>query len=295
MAKPRGNVPFSYKTNLQIYPYQLVDNYVHGARYFWEKFTGVQTLAYNNAAGVTAFPTASQGQTDLIVCENGGLIQLYQSTAQTLMPTAQAAGGLEIALDQVENEAVEYVPGCNLAAGKLTFTLGTSPNFFIKARFAITDVSGTDQCAIGFRKQEAFTATPVFAADGAYTDFACLNVVSGDLYTCTDLNNSGTATATDTGFNWADGETHTLEIRVVGRTPIYYVNGSKLPATISVDGNGTAMTAETAITPPTFTFDAAEVLIPFIHILQDGDVTPVILYELEVGELRMIGKDRDSE
>lgn len=245
-----------------------------------------------------ALPTAVQGQTDRMSLPGGGghYVDLFQTTAQTLMPLENTLG-LEIALDQVDNETVEYVPGGNSARSPFAFTVGTDSDFFIRAKFAVTDVSGTDQFFVGFRKQEAFAVPTalVNAGDGIYTDFGGLLLKSGDVFTLTDLNNSGSAVGTDTLFNWADTEIHQLEVRVVGGKALYLINGVRLGNPVAKDGDGTAITSQSTNTGAVFTFDSGDVLVPTIIVRQDADLTPVYLRELEIGHLTQRGLDPNNE
>jgi hypothetical protein len=267
---------------------------------YWNRYASVDLSGANalvfdtSTAALTALATAGVGQTDTCILNPSGFqLEMYQSTEQTAFPTGQATGGIEIALDQVNNEAVEYTFGPNTGLNPYACLLGTDPNWFVKAKLEITDVSGTDQCALFFRKVEAYQASPNFATDGVYTDFAAINVISGDVNICTDLNNSGTATVTDTGFNWANTLTHEIEIRVIARRAYYLINGVMFGNTVSYDGDGAAITAQGTITPPAFTFDSGDRIHAGIQIRQDSDLTPVILHSFSVGPLLEAGLDTE--
>jgi hypothetical protein len=178
---------------------------------------------------------------------------------QTILFPQKAATGLDISMDQTDNDGVELtngiVEGCRGA-----FKIGTDKAFYAKCKFSIVDVSGTDDCAFGFRKAADYTANI-----DDYTDFACLNVISGDIKIETALNNAATTT-TDTTDNWADGETHTLEV---------YVSAAGV-VTYQIDGEAPTTTAA-------FTFDDADVVVPFFYFLHATDVAgAVTLLEWEV-------------
>jgi hypothetical protein len=64
----------------------------------------------------------------------------------------------------------------------------------------LSDVDGTDDCAIGWRKAEAYQA-----AIDSYDEMAAINVIAGAIKIETILNNGTTAT-TDTTDTIADGE-----------------------------------------------------------------------------------------
>lgn len=266
-------------------------------RYLYHKGFHEQPAIFNETDGSTA-PTANATDIDSVAARDYYLA-LYQTTAQTLFPLVHATKGLSIALDQVDNEACEYVPGGNRTTNPLAMTVGTDPAFFIKAKFEITDADGMDQFLVGWRKQEAFAVPTsiLTTGDGIYTDFCGIGfskVVAdpNPVSVASDLNNSGSTTVSQVSFTWADTLVHTLEMRVMGnRKPKFLINGVQLGDKVSLDGDGGSITAQTTIEPHAFTFDAAEVLIPFIFIRQDANLSPVYLQELEIGHLESIEAD----
>jgi len=140
---------------------------------------------------------------------------------------------------------------------------GTVPKgLFIRLRAIITDVSGSDDFAVGFRKAEAVQA----AIDG-YDEMAVLNVISGNVTRETILN-GGAAAVVDTLLNWADTEEHEIEMQVDGKGRVRFL----------FDG-------ESAPVGAAFQFDDNEVIVPFIYALNAADLTPVHVVELEVGTL----------
>jgi hypothetical protein len=168
---------------------------------------------------------------------------------QTITAPSLGASGLNISMDQTDNDGVELVLGGLKSFGRYVSIVGTSDAVEFRVKFSIADVSGTDDCAIGFRKMEAFQA----AIDN-YDEMACFNVISGDIYLETILNN-GATTSTDTTDNWADGATKELKVRVYKSGRVKYF----------IDGVAPTVTAQ-------FTFDAGEVIIPFIYFLHSTDV-----------------------
>lgn len=275
------------------------DNGLRRGKYMevWEPQS--RPLITNYASTVPALPTAAQGQSDTIVVPGAfgnNYIEMFQTTAQTLFPTPVASSGWDFALDRVDNESVEYVPGGNLAGNPLGMLVGTDPGVFIKATFSVTDRSGTDQFLVGFRKQETF-AVPVSlltTGDGIYVDFAGIGFsgTASDLVkTMTDVGNAGSTTVTDTTFAWADTKTHTLEVRVTkGGVVTYFINGTLLGGSISLDGLGAALTLQTTVAGTAYTFTNALQIIPWIFHRHDT-TTPgaVTLRRLQVGQLAAIG------
>ena len=180
---------------------------------------------------------------------------------QTILAPKLGAAGLDINMDQTDNDGVELVPGTITSLSRYAFTVGTDATFEFRVKFSIADVSGTDDCAIGFRKAEAFQA----AIDN-YDEMAAMNVISGDIKIETILNGAATST-TDTTDNWADLATHELKVRV-------YKSGA---CQFFIDGAAPTATAQ-------FTFDAGEVVIPFIYFLNTTDIAGAVqIQELEVG------------
>lgn len=182
---------------------------------------------------------------------------------QTITSPAQHADGLNIGMDQTENDGVELGQGITSVC-KHAFTVGTADAFFFRVKFMITNVSGTDDCAIGFRKAEAYQANI-----DDYDEMAALNVISGNI-TIETILNAGATSPTDTTDDWADAETHELEVRIDGA-------GN---ATFLIDGAAPTTTA-------TFQFDAAEVVVPFFYFLHAAAPVAgaVVIKEWECGYL----------
>jgi hypothetical protein len=101
-------------------------------------------------------------------------------------------------------------------------------------------VSGSDICAVGFRKTQAYNATFV-----NYTDKATLNKIGGNINISTAINDAADVD-TDTTEDWADGETHILEVYVSAAGVVTYKIDGEAPGTVAA-----------------FTFDATDVVVPF--------------------------------
>lgn len=189
--------------------------------------------------------SGTSGHTNVMATEKN-IFEYFMIGTQTLLGPTIAASGLLCSLDLTENDGVEYSQGIT-ARSKAAFVIGTSPAFYFKATLKVADVSGSDICAVGFRKTQAYQA-----AFADYTDKATLNKVAGDIYITTALNNAADA-ATDTTEDWADGESHTLEV---------YVSGGGV-VTFKIDGEAPSTTAA-------FTFDDGDTVVPFLRILHDA-------------------------
>lgn len=171
---------------------------------------------------------------------------------QTILAPSLTATGLNIGMDQTDNDGVEISQGI-FSNAKHAYTVGTDGAFFLSVQFKIADVSGTDDCAIGFRKAEAYQANI-----DDYDEMAALNVISGNITIETILNNAST-TSTDTTDDWADGETHTLTVIVDAEGAVYYEIDGAVPTTTA-----------------SFTFDEGEVVVPFLYFLNASDVAGAV-------------------
>ena len=189
-------------------------------------------------------PTGVAATTDLLAFENGMIMEQFVIGTQTILAPRMAAAGLTVSCDLTNAEGKEYNFGAARANSKHSFTIGTSPAFYMQLRFSALDVSALEPAYFGFRKTQANNA-----AYGAYTDFVAygLNdgVAPGDCAISTRLN-SGAQVDTDTNDAFADASTHTLIINVSAAGVVTFL----------FDG-----------APPTvtqaFTFDNGDVVHPF--------------------------------
>lgn len=178
---------------------------------------------------------------------------------QTITAPTITVNGLDMgSMDQTANDGLELNHGV-LTSQIPAFIIGTDNPFFLRARFSIADVSGTDDCAIGFRKCEANQANI-----DDYADMAVLNVISGDIKIETILGGAATVT-TDTTQNWLDTETHELVVNVNASGAVTY----------TIDGLPPTVTAA-------YTFTGGLTVMPFFYFLQDSDIAgtvPLMVWE----------------
>jgi hypothetical protein len=208
-------------------------------------------------------PTGVAGNINRAMWRGMGYSQFAVLGTQTLLgPLLDTTGkGVDLSQDQTDNDGVEHVWGALTTNGPTTFTVGTD-NCYLRMKFRIADVSGTDDCCVGWRKNEAFQANV-----DDYDEAAFINVILGDIKVETILNNGATIT-TDTTQDWADDATKTLEVQVRG-TAVNYL----------IDGVVTSV-------PPAFNFDTGEVIVPFFYFLQATTLPGKLwLLELECGHL----------
>jgi hypothetical protein len=225
-----------------------------------------ETFAYGDGLGIDCLDIggvgACAGNAALTPClctlDNGVALLWVPLLQQDIAPDMDA-GGLDIGADQTDNDGAELVGGLGGASGR-PFIIGTDPAFYFCATVTISDVSGSDDLHVGFRRAEAGTAT-----FDNYNDLATIGSISGDIYIETILNN-GTTTSTDTTDNWADAASKKL---------CTYVSAAGV---VTYTINGAAPTTTAA-----FTFDDGDPVVPFIHFLQASDLTDVTISLWEVG------------
>lgn len=200
-----------------------------------------------------AAPSGATGATNIMMFQSGWTWeQFILGAGQTIIAPRIGASGLLISLDLTATEGAEYNSGARLNS-PLSFTIGTSAAFFLEIPLLAADVTGCDPLLIGFRKVEANNATFV-----SYTDYASIGLSATDganIWIRTILN-AGAETKTDTTDAWTDGQTKTLRINVSAAGVVTYL----------INGIAPVVTAA-------FTFDATDVVIPFIR-LEHAAVAP---------------------
>lgn len=159
-------------------------------------------------------PTGVAATTDLLAFENGMIMEQFIIGTQTLLAPRMGAAalGLTVSCDLTNAEGKEYNFGAARTSSKHSFTIGTSPAFFMELRFTCNDVSSLEPAYFGFRQTEANNAVYT-----AYNEF-CLyglndGIAPGDCAIST-RKAGGAVVNTDTNDAWADTTTHTLRILV---------------------------------------------------------------------------------
>lgn len=206
----------------------------------FEEFKVVPLCGKKDGAGAA---TGAAGDENVMLFERNAF-EYHIIGTQTIVSPVLVASGLNVGMDQTDNDGVEITQGI-LAGQKHAYTVGTDEPFYFKCEFSIATVAGTDDCLVGFRKAEDYQAGP-----DAYDEWAALNVIAGNINIETELNAGGTDT-TDTTDDWADAETHTLEVLVDKGGVV----------TFRIDDAAPTVTAE-------YTFDSGEVVVPFFLMIQ---------------------------
>jgi hypothetical protein len=205
-----------------------------------ESFSGhVQSTGIAGAAAVGA-----TGTTNLFRTSDGNMFVYHIKGTQTILGPGLGTVGLNIGMDQTDNDGVEIVPNGITSLSPTAFVVGSGA-FYARLKAKIAVVAGTDDFLFGFRKAEAFQANV-----DDYDEMAAFNLIAGDLNIETILNGAGTTT-TDTTNDVADTEYVDLEVHVAKSGAVTYKLFGDAPATVAA-----------------FTFDAGEVVVPFIFLLQ---------------------------
>ncbi len=211
-------------------------------KYVYETFNNKPTTGTKAAYHTPA--TGTDGDENILLTDRN-YFEYHMIGSQTLLePVIIAATGLDIGLDQANDEGMELTSGGIVARGRNIFTIGTDAAFFLSVTFSIAVVAGTDDCAVGFHLVEPYQAT----VDG-YNDMAILNVISGDIKIETIVGGAG-ATTTDTTNNWTDAQSKTLTVEVSGAGVVTYKIDGSTPTTIAA-----------------YTFTDAIVVTPFMYLI----------------------------
>jgi hypothetical protein len=234
------------------------------AYYGWFEVKDPSKLLYENfvKGGVcfgvtnTGLPTGTAADVNGIITPDGNMFEYCVKGTQTILyPTWTIGTGLNFMFDATADDGAELTNGIS-SISRCAFTVGTSGAFHLRAKFSIADVSGTDDCAIGFRKAEAYQANL-----DDYDEMFGVNVISGNIYK-TAILNGGATDDDDTTNNWADTEAHEIEIKV----------SAAGVCTILIDG------AAPTSSGTAFTFDTGEVVVPFFFFLNDTDLVGAIQF-----------------
>lgn len=246
-------------------PEKLSASARHG-RYFYEPFTK-QPFAWSFVDGF-GNPVGTTARVNGLFTGFNTFSYYILGTQTIVMPVLTTDHTYDFGLDQTLADGFELNPSTPLLgsetnatyANPLALKVGTDDGF-IRLLFSAEDVSGLD-LAVGFRKVQAYAT-----ALATYTDFAVIRVLgdsssaTGAITLVTDNDNAGESTTTTTD-TLADATAIELEVQLRGSKAKFLKNGGDF-----------------TVTNTSFTFDDADVLIPFVYVLQTTDLT---------GELKFI-------
>lgn len=250
-----------------------LDNAIHDGEYFHIRgdHSPIATTGADSTTGASSWgpPTGVAADINRIIFD-GALghcpTDQYILGTQTILGPVRHASGINLSQDATNNDGAQYVFGGNYAGNPFRHVTGTTDDSFFRFEFLIEDADGTDDFAIGWRKQEAFTNN----FDDA-TECVAINFISAAAKIETILANAATVTSSSV-FTVLDGATIVAEVRLskAGK-PRYFINGVEKSA-------GVDYTAATATT-----------FVPFVFFLQDTNVTEMYLVSASGG--RMKSKD----
>lgn len=233
-------------------------------RHQFIEFRNQPTMMLKATTGAAA--SGATGSVNILNIGGEGTLEMQMLGAgQTIIVPVLKDDGLEISQDQADDEGVEICAGITSRCPS-AFVIGTDPAFFFRARAVIDDVSGADELAFGFRKNQAYQA-----ALASYTDFAVLNLNAGTWETITDNDNAGEVTTVLTGSTVADLGAFEVKINVSAAGAVTYEVG-------------TAGSRSTPALAPAFSFDTGDTVVPFIRFLHTADLAgSVRLRQWEAG------------
>ena len=177
--------------------------------------------------------------------------------------------GVQYSMTDTDDIGCQWTVGPYLAGGLEgydIFTVGSTalpkPAFYFKVHLYLSDVSGTDDCHVGFRIQnDAVETTGV-----AYTDFCSLNVDAGTVK-IEDRLNSDTATSVSSEGTMTDGSWAWLEVRVSSAGVVTYFQ------------NGVQLTTN----DPELTLDAGDIVTPWFYFRNAAHLSDCVIDEVEFG------------
>ena len=167
------------------------------------------------------------------------------------------------------------------AASPAAITVGTDTGGYIEATFFTDRWDYHDCVVIGYRKIEAFQTgfggiVTAATGDPAYEDVAVFGVMgtSDKLQILTDLNNSGSATVTDTTNVAVDSQNLKIRVSVSSAGAVTYK--------YEVNGVATSTNIAAPTTVASFTFDSGDIIIPFITVQHTNQNNALYLKQLAI-------------
>jgi hypothetical protein len=178
---------------------------------------------------------------------------LGATTAATTLPDMDASS-LDIGADQADDEGIELFAGVGDSSGR-PFIVGDDPAFQFCATLAIADADGSDDYHVGFRGA-AEAPNDVF---DDYRDVATIGYTTDEGTTSAivieTMVDAGAATSTDT----------TMSSSLLATKLCVLVSDGGV-VTYTVDGGAPTTTAA-------YTFTDGLAVIPFVHLLQQDQIT----------------------
>ena len=234
-----------------------------------DSITFTQHPVVQSAVNTGAAPTGATSDVNIVAFQEGIVMEEFVlGAAQTIIAPRMDGNGLLISGDLTATEGYEYSFGATRNNSRHAYIIGTSPAFAFQARLRVADVTGGAPYQIGFRRVQA---SQIAGAIALYTDFVAIGlnaVTAGGVVVVDSQLNTGGVTSTNALDAWLDTGVHTLRVLVSAAGVVTYTY------------DGAALTNP----PAAFTFDAGDIVVPFIR-LEHAAVAPgaVNLISMQVG------------
>lgn len=193
-----------------------------GDRNDYVSFTGLPIVQEAIAAASIGVVTVNHTNMWYI---DGRYFEQYNTVATSVVAPSIGTilnNGLNIgALCNAASKEIEITQG-NSAAIKNCFVTRVSPSFYVRATFNINTIADVTELSVGFRKQAAYTATPLTT----YTDYAIIGVsgTAGLIQTQTGIGSAYVKTNTT---NTATAATNfTVQVNIDGSGNVTYLWGN---------------------------------------------------------------------
>tara|TARA_R110000851_G_scaffold6696_1_gene26741 strand:- start:70 stop:918 length:849 start_codon:yes stop_codon:yes gene_type:complete len=234
-----------------------------------------QKYAVNEPTVTTLIgPQATSGADNAVnsiwFCGSNNYLIQHSITAQAIFGPVCEAAGMDITGDvtAVAGKELLGTDGINCAAieGHNAFTIGTSPAFYLKCAFSLSDITKMTTLHVGFRKLEAHGHA---VAD--YADYITAEFALGAFAQETNVGDGTADTDLDASYDAVNSTTKNIEITV----------SESGVAVLKVDG--VVATGVDGLSEYTFT-DGLQVT-PFIHFVRanNTDACAVKVSALEFG------------
>ena len=212
---------------------------------------------------------------------------LQITKAADTVDTSATEAGLVLTGDadgNVDNTTFELTTGIT-ASSPCALKAQTDAGY-IEAAFLSDDISVFDLVVVGFRKIEAYNAAN-FAANSAalgtgdpeYTDFACFGVAGtgGKIHSLACLNDNNdyadafttagdNASFKDSDVTAADSKTFIVRVEVSSAGVVTYKYANDVASTVAATSLTTLTPDGTAVKAVQHTFDAGDIIIPFVQL-----------------------------
>lgn len=224
---------------------------------------------YKLASGTHGIELVTGGSTNHAVCNGDISVMTFRTDGTQTSPFIVSGGVLDLDNDGADEEGVEVIFADLATSVQGWVEVGVSPAMYFRASITITSVSGTDNMFAGWRQAEAFVDNVVLATYNTY-GVHFINDAAGNLVIQTGDDTVDGTDENDVLANWADGETHILEVRV------------------ATDGGFSFFFDDVQVTETNATGAAAagEILYPVIGLRNDTDAdTELTVNWVEIGEV----------